>query len=260
MLRVLRAVGLPLVLALMASCGTPDGAEDVEGDQVCAPVVANAGDTIPDPPDGAALCPPGICNYQTQEGCAEDQACQPDFTDDGAGVEATCLPAGERAPGETCNSQLRCQRGALCAEGVCRKLCCGRDWSACDEGESCFHTFSLQPPGQPPQNTGAWLCYPVGTCSVLRTDQCGPDKDCKMVDPRGSEACVPKSPGELHELCSSERVCGAGLTCVGQPGEATCRLLCSAEECGTPACPEEEGTCVHFNRNPRGVGECTPGW
>jgi hypothetical protein len=258
MLRAIRAAALLVVLGLAASCGEQEGAD--VGEVGCGEVVANAGDTIPDPPDGAALCPAGVCNYQTQEGCDSDSGCQPYWTADRLGVEAACLPAGERTPGQTCNDQLRCTRGATCAGGYCRKLCCGQDWSACDAGESCFRSYALALADGTIEDTGAWLCFPVDTCSVLRTDQCAQGEDCKMVDPTGSQACVPKSPEQLHEPCSSDGACAAGLTCVGDPGEATCRLLCRAEECGEPACPAAEGTCVHFNRDPDGVGECTPGW
>jgi hypothetical protein len=259
MVRVIRAAGVPLVLVLAASCGTPERADTGNGD-ACPAIVENAGDEIPDPPDGASLCPAGECNYQSQTGCAEDEGCQPYWTDDGLAVEATCLPAGDRGAGETCSSALPCQRGYACAAGYCRKLCCGRDWSACDEGESCFRTYALQLTSGTIEDSGAYLCFPVGECSVLRTDQCAAGLDCKMVDPRGSEACVPKSSEQLHEPCSARGACAAGLTCVGEPGQETCRLLCAAEECGEPACPEAEGTCVHFNRDPEGVGECTPGF
>ena len=38
-----------------------------------------------------------------------------------------------------------------------------------------------------------------------------------------------------------------------------CRRLCKAVEGGgEPSCKEGEGVCVHFHRDPPGVGECTP--
>jgi hypothetical protein len=43
-------------------------------------------------------------------------------------------------------------------------------------------------------------------------------------------------------------------------GEFECRRLCKWGPCERSGCGEDEGKCVHFRRNPEGVGECTPGW
>ena len=38
-----------------------------------------------------------------------------------------------------------------------------------------------------------------------------------------------------------------------------CRRLCKAVAGGAdPFCQSGEGTCVHYNRDPASVGECTP--
>jgi hypothetical protein len=237
---------------LGGTCGVAESGSSGFDEGVCARVVADGGDTVPAPPDGASLCPPGPCNYQTQSGCAPGHTCQPTFTR-GKGIEAGCSRAGERARGEACGAKDACARGLVCAGGFCRKLCCGRDWSACDEGESCFRQlqFSID---DVPTDTGAWLCFPVDTCSVLDSVACGPGRDCKLVDPTGNEACVPHSGEPVGAACSGAALCDRGLTCV----HGTCRRLCAAESCGEPGCPDGEGTCVHFNRNPPGVGECTP--
>lgn len=247
---------MALTAPLFGACGAPESADDGSRGKVCGRVVLDGGDAIPDPPDGASLCPAGACNYQTQEGCSDDTTCQPYFTNGGDGFEATCLPAGDRAGGDACDADNPCARGYACAGGTCRKLCCGRDWSACDAGESCFRELQLRIDGEPVA-TGAWLCFPIDTCNVLDSEACsGGAPDCKIVDPTGNEACIPPSPEQLFEPCSGPSVCARGLTCVG----GFCRRLCAAEQCGEPSCPPSEGACVHFNRNPPGVGECTPGW
>jgi len=136
-------------------------------------------------------------------------------------------------------------------------MCCGADWSACDEGESCIRQMEVLAGGVRTP-TDAHLCFPIGTCHVLDPDSCDgePGRECKLVDPRGSEACSPISSADLGDPCGAPTVCRQGLNCVG----GVCRRLCSTIECEEPSCPPSEGTCVHFDRNPEGVGECTPGW
>lgn len=240
---------------LGGQCGVADSGYSAFDDRACPIVIDDAGDVVEEPPDGALACPRGRCNYQTQTGCAADETCQPNFTRDGKGVEPACLPSGDGERGDECDGNDPCAPGLVCAGGFCRKLCCGRDWSACDEGESCFRELQFSIDGTP-TDTGAWLCFPVHTCNVLDSLACPAGRDCKLVDPTGNEACVPHSPAPLGAECGGAVLCDRGLTCVG----GTCRRLCAAELCAEPSCPIEEGPCVHFNRNPPGVGECTPNW
>jgi hypothetical protein len=257
-----RALVLAWGFGALLGCGSADTAENAPRSGACGKVVLEGGGGVEMPGDGSAApeCEPSLCNYQSQEGCDSDQSCVPGLVD--GALESTCAPAGNTPRGEACNDAKRCGRGQACAGGYCRKLCCNGDWTACDDGESCFITLSYQVDFVPTPS-GAWLCYPVGTCSVLdpHPAACKETEECKLVDSRGSEACMPKSPGKLGEACSKStgRLCGAGLTCVGRPDAETCRRLCRAEECGEPSCPAEEGACVHFDRDPPGVGECTPG-
>jgi len=257
-----RALAVAFVLVGIASCGTADSSNDDHPKPTCGAVFEGGGGIVP-PDDGseAPECQTSLCNYQSQEGCAADESCLPTVVDDA--IASVCAKAGTSALGAACSSLAPCERGAACVSGYCRKLCCAGDWTVCEAGDSCFRTFAYQI-GNAPALTGAWVCYPVGECSVLdpHPAACKAGEDCKIVDSRGSEACIPKSAGELGEPCglATGRLCGAGLTCVGQPGEEACRRLCRAEACGEPACPAEEGSCVHFDRDPPAVGECTPGW
>ena len=263
---VARALALALGLALAPGCGSADSAE-IRTKKSCPKVVTDGGGGIVMPDDGsqAPECGTSVCNYQSQEGCSADETCTPALSDGGAtAIEPLCAPSGDNARGAACSAlTASCQKGDACVAGYCRQLCCAGDWTVCNPGESCFRSFAYQI-GNTPTPTGAWVCYPVGECSVLdpHSAACKDSEDCKLVDSRGSEACVPKSAGALGEDCGNGtgRLCAAGLTCVGQPGAEACRRLCRAEECGEPACPAAEGTCVHFDRDPPGVGECTPGW
>lgn len=260
-----------LCAATVASaCGTSDGADGGRGGsagEACGEIVPNGKGGILPPPDGAAACPAGACNYQSQEGCAEDEACRPYYPAGSTTVTPKCEAFGAGRSGETCSLSSDCARGFLCIEdapGVktCHKQCCGSDFSACDPGESCIRQFKIQFMDGHQEYAGDF-CMPVGTCDPLEPDSCKnePGRECKIVDPTGAVACMPKSTAELGDSCSPPSVCAQGLTCVGTPDTGLfCRRLCRAEQCGQPACPEAEGTCVHFDRDPPGVGECTPGW
>jgi hypothetical protein len=262
LLRTIRAAGALALLAggiASTGCGAEESASDGDkGMTECARVVLDGGGGIEAPPDGIAECPAGACNYQAQTGCGTDETCRPLFNDDATEVEPGCQPAGDGASGSDCDSDLDCAKGHLCVLEQCRKLCCGGDWTACDDGESCIRQVEMQLANGDVVETGADLCFPVGTCDLLDPTACNDEnRDCKLVDPTGNVACAPKSPEALGEPCTEgPSVCQRGLTCVG----GFCRRLCVAQACGEPSCPEAEGTCVHFDRDPPGIGECTPGW
>lgn len=244
------------------SCGAADyTGGDKEPEQECADIVLNGGGGIDAPPDGAALCPEGMCNYQTSDGCSAAAGCLPGINADDS-VSPTCVAAGGGLAGDSCSPWANpsdCAPGYFCADGACRQLCCGTDWSACVGETSCFRPLlirlgSSDDPVDVPVNVG--LCFPTGTCHVLESDSCDeePGKTCKIVDPTGAQACVPSGPGGVGDICEVADYCGPGLSCVGH----ICRRLCRAEACGEPACPPDVGACVHFDRDPEGVGECTP--
>ena len=267
-LRALSVVALASGSLLAVACGSAESTNSSTDPEGCPRVVLDGGGTIPTPPNGASLCPSGICNYQSQEGCAPNESCYP-AVDATAAVAPACRPVGTGVTGDTCNEWTDCARGYGCPDGQCRKLCCGADWSdaACEPGEGCYrellYTVDEGDPATAEDDvnvsSGAYLCFPTG-CDVFTSDECSSDRDCKIIDPKGTTACVRPTPGDVGDRCTPPIVCGRGLSCVGQPGEERCRRLCRAEECGKPACGPEEGTCVHFNRDPAGVGECTPDW
>src|SRR5687767_13227265 len=142
MLRTVRAAGALVLLAggiTSAGCGAEETASDGdEGTVECARVEPNGGGGIKAPPIGANECPPGSCNYQTQTGCGPSETCRPVYNDNATDVAPGCRPAGGGEGGSACESDVECAKGHLCVLDQCRKLCCGGDWTACDEGESCI--------------------------------------------------------------------------------------------------------------------------
>lgn len=221
-------------------------------------VITDGGGGVEAPPDGAALCGAGDCNYQTQTGCSDGLACRPKLEGDQA--VARCEAAGSAAVGSGCKQSTDCGAGALCAEGYCRAVCCGGDWSACPSDQSCIRQLELGLARGGSTPAGVDLCFPVGTCDVLDLTSCQdePGRSCQLVDPRGSEACAPSGAVPSGGACDDQHSCSAGHSCVG----GRCALLCRAEaiDAGDARpCPDLEQTCVHFDRDPAGVGECT-GW
>jgi hypothetical protein len=219
-------------------------------------VILDGGGIVPPPPDGAALCPAGACNYQTGEGCTGATSCEPSEATDGA-VSPVCQAAGTVAAGGACSSnRVDCEPGTFCIEGTCHKLCCGAgvfgDYRVCPSGQHCLRPLAVGGANGSAILTGAYLCYPVNQCDALDpATGCASGTACQLADPTGATACIPEGTGMPGDPCP----CKGGFTCVGNG----CRRLCRAvADGGTPGCPQEEGVCVHFNRDPDEVGECTP--
>lgn len=202
------------------------------------------------PPDGSGACPAGACNYQTLAGCAAGETCGVAI-DDG-GVIPACRPAGAVALGQPCAELFECAPGGLCVGGVCRRLCCGGDWTACPAGEGCAGSL-LVTIGEESIPTGADLCVRVNDCDPLDPTACSPGRACQVVDERGSVGCAPAGPGGAGEPCSPEKTCAPGHTCRGGEAGSRCVAFCGL---GNGARPCEAGECVAAETLPAGVGLC----
>jgi len=231
--------------------GTETGPSDAGSD---APtVILDGGGEIPVPPDGAAACPKnGSCNYQTNEGCTATQTCVP-LPDGNGAAPPGCIGAGAGESGAPCDNFDECAPGFLCAGKQCRKLCCGGDWSGCpSDDERCIQDFVVSDGNGGTIATGGMLCMPVNTCNALTPAACPfPGQTCQIIDKTGATLCLKEGTGDSGEACP----CKGGFLCV----DKECRRLCKAATGGgEPSCEEGEGICVHFHRDPPGVGECTP--
>jgi hypothetical protein len=220
-----------------------------------------------------ALCPKGACNFQSQSGCSATQNCFPHYDAASNSVIPTCGTAGGQTKGQPCETaQQICGRGLVCADHVCQKVCCGGDYTACDPGESCFRQSAqfMTPSGALiDYNEGLGTCAPVGNCKLLDESSCAGDAKhpvCRIVDPTGAIACTEAGDRNLGDSCDESHRCGRGQHCAGNvntdgPVPKHCVRLCRFGTCNAkPGCPEAEGTCVHFNRDPEGIGECTADW
>jgi len=218
-------------------------------------VVLDGGDELPDPPNGAQACGGGACNYQTQSPCASSQSCSPQLSN--GSVVPACQAAGSQPEGASCAAWSDCAAGLFCAEGACRKLCCGGDWSACPSGQSCFRSLFVRDPATDAAvSSAADVCAPVDNCNILDPNACNerPGLACQVIDPLGHVACAREGQHQLGDSCSRDAPCARGLLCRG--GE--CIRLCRAVPGDGAPCTAGREACIHFNRDPAGVGECTP--
>ena len=248
-----------LALTLTVACGTSTSVSDTttDPDASCTNpnLILDGGGVVEVPEAGAPQCPAGVCNYQAQTGCPDGQACRPQFTAASPTVSPGCEPAGAGKSGAVCASGSDCAVGYFCVDRACRKQCCAEDRLACDPGESCFRPLEVKAGGTVIPS-GMELCFPVNDCDPLDATSCSasPGSECKVVDATGAVACMPVSNAKLGDPCSAASACAAGALCV----KDECRALCRAEPCAEPACAAGQGTCIHYNRDPAGVGECTP--
>lgn len=253
------SLGLSGLLSLTFAAGCAGTTETIPADAGTdgSTVVLDGGGPIPQPPDGPSECPQGgVCNYQTNAGCGAQETCAPVSNGSGAIVPG-CVPAGTSGSGAVCAALSDCAPGYVCANGACRKLCCGGDWSGCpSDDEHCYQALAVSNGNGGAVQTGAMLCLPVNQCDALVPTSCAaPGTACLIVDGSGATACVAPGAGDAGEPCP----CKGGFLCVNDGGTKECRRLCKAVEGGgEPACEPGEGICIHYHRDPPGVGECTP--
>ena len=254
------AIGLGCAVSASAmSCGSGGESNNPSGTGGSGDggvqVVLDGGGVIPKPPDGEKACPQGACNFQTNQGCTGSTTCEPAIGPTGD-VTPACEPAGSGQDGANCTENKNpsdCGPGYFCVGKTCHKLCCGGDWSGCPSPkEHCFRGLEYQASDGGAIQTGAMICDAIDTCDALVPQSCNElGFTCQIVDPTGAEACAPEGTGDQGQACP----CKGGFYCVAN----ACRRLCKAVEGGgDPFCQEGEGECVHFNRDPAGVGECTP--
>src|SRR5689334_10726607 len=86
---------LLLALGLPTACGSGEEVGQPSTMEGCPPLTLDSSLTVPDPPDGAAQCASGSCNYQTQDGCDDSEACRPQFNATDPDVSPGCEAAGE---------------------------------------------------------------------------------------------------------------------------------------------------------------------
>src|SRR5258706_16430214 len=97
-----------LTTGLAPACGGGQSVPAGKSQPGCHKPVEDKLLALESPPDGAAACDPGACNYQTQAGCADDQGCRPQFNAIVAEVHPGCDAVGSGKSGDACKLQSDC--------------------------------------------------------------------------------------------------------------------------------------------------------
>lgn len=217
---------------------------------------ASAGDAsaLPDaaPIDAAANleCARGDCDPRAADGCSAPAAC----------VLRDRLPvcasgSGDLGEGASCADETECAPGLACfAEaggGVCARVCCPGDATACDTDERCSADGTLV--------TGvvtSWgRCGPSRSCDVLMSE-CAPREGCYIAYPGGEPGlaeCRLAGTAEVGDGCGAPEDCLPGLYCAGI-GAPTCVRVCRLDD--PRGCPSGEGICMAQAYSPEGTGVC----
>ncbi|GAB5547742.1 MAG: hypothetical protein SangKO_075020 [Sandaracinaceae bacterium] len=195
---------------------------------------------------GALLCADAVCDPRSADGCTEGAcvlwgeaaACQSEPGSQSLGSE--CTEPGACAPG------LACFRDG--ERGVCARICCPGDGSACSDGASCGGSGELVDGSM----TSWGRCLARRTCDVLDpAGTCEPREGCYIVDGAGTTECRVAGSADAGEACEEQQDCQSGFFC-GGVGSKRCVRIC---ELGAGECPE--GRCMAQAHSPSGTGFCT---
>lgn len=206
-------------------------------------------------PYGAcATAPPDDAGAST-EADTDAKACR--LTKKGEDYAPSCVESkdGGNVADWTGIDGVPCQKSADCAPGFdcihgdngpsCRRYCC---MGTC-EGQTSLNggpTFcDVQRLVEPAPHL-APVCMPIKACKLLVEGECAAGETCAVVTEKGATGCVPRGPARAGEPCE-ELHCGAGLTCLGHPGNRRCYTLCKTDRAGAaPASPRCEAgqTCT----------------
>ncbi|MEC7518725.1 MAG: hypothetical protein VYE22_02615 [Myxococcota bacterium] len=195
---------------------------------------------------GAPLCADAVCDPRSADGCAEGSCVL-------AGETASCeLEAGSQSVGSECADTGACAPGLACFRdgdrGVCGRICCPGDGSACGDGATCGGSGELIDGA-----TTSWgRCLARRSCDVLSPEStCEPREGCYIVDGMGSTECRVAGTAGAGDDCEVQEDCQSGFFC-GGVGSRRCVRIC---EVGAGDCPE--GRCMAQAHSPSGTGFCT---
>lgn len=213
-----------------------------------AAVDTNLSDTASDTgSDTASICE-GICRPDVPNNpVCQDQSC--------VLVEraASCGYAGDLQEGSPCDAASDCAAGLACfarrgTGGVCGRVCCPSDPSACGAQTSCTGIGRLASGVQ----TLFGECRQARECSLFNMEACEFGEACYVVDEDGGTDCREEGSVGTGRACDEPTDCQAGHDCVGA-FEQTCVRVCRLD--GQNEC--DGGICLVSAGLPDGVGYCS---
>lgn len=208
----------------------------------------DAGPTVSDA-GVSYFCQYEVCDPRYPDGC-------PDGSCVLVGESSSCEAApGSHTLGMSCGSVMDCAPGLACflsAEGgVCGRICCPNDVTACADGMLCAGSGVLVDGTE----TGWGQCLPARACDVLHPQEaCETREGCYIVGADGSTECRVAGTGGPGAYCAAQEECQSGFFCGGIGDNRHCVRIC---QLGADDCPPEEGRCVAQAHSPAGTGFCT---
>ncbi len=159
-------------------------------------------------------------------------------------TSSTCAAAGQGGDGASCQSGADCDPGYECVgTGTCRHYCCEDDACTTMTTNSTTYDTYFCDVATEHASSGAKVpvCQVVVHCSPLKTDSCGADQACTIVEiDDGTNfvaTCDATGTAKLGDSCETTH-CAAGLACFGTIGERSCLQLCDNQN----PCPSN-ATC-----------------
>ncbi|HEY8042423.1 MAG TPA: hypothetical protein VIF15_21625 [Polyangiaceae bacterium] len=145
----------------------------------------------------------------------------------GLGVQSVCTPAGSGTAGSACKLSTDCAPALECVgTGTCTHYCCAGN-TECGLKEFC----DIQPMAESSM-TKVPVCMPIqplAGCELLPGAQGSPctstTETCAVVREDGATGCVAVGAVKAGDDCDTDH-CGAGLVCLGTPGQRRCFQLC----------------------------------
>lgn len=184
----------------------------------------------PDSPTTALACnlPPDAQAGLGSQGLACRVEAAPGSNTASGQVQPVCAPAGPGGDGSWCKTSSECAAQYDCVGvGTCQRYCCAGNIE-CVGTEFC----DIQPTTQ---TTGIQIpvCMPIqpaAGCTLLADpSSCPVDQTCSVVRENGATSCVAVGAAKAGEGCDTAH-CGAGLVCLGTPGERRCFELCHTSD------------------------------
>ena len=169
-----------------------------------------------------------------------------------ASEPACTLMSGELEEGSPCEYVDQCGPGLACfmraTGGVCGRVCCIGDPSACEGDTECTGVGMLLDGTL----TGYGECRAPRTCEFFGTS-CEAGEGCYIIDTERNE-CRRAGEGMLNAACTENVDCAPGFSCVGA-FDRMCVRNCRIGE--SDSCPPDEGDCRAYPDGPSGIGLCS---
>jgi hypothetical protein len=153
-----------------------------------------------------------------------------------ADAAPSCAPAGTAGDGSWCKSSAECAPTYDCVgAGTCQRYCCSGN------AQCLAYQFCDIQPTAAASTVRVPVCmpiHPIDGCLLLVPDSCPLTQTCAVVRENGATSCVSVGAAKAGDECETDH-CGAGLVCLGTPGQRRCYQLChttnaaAADECST---------------------------